>query len=642
MNNKNVVDVTIENIKNSTTFVELFYRGEIELKWYTFSYTEKALDYFLHNVDPSKKDEQIKVFKNLCVIYNDYIIHKREAELFTSFNELYLADFFDLVLKKTNIDSLLWNNYNTKKEKEFIFDSFNIISNILNKYIKYKTSELSDFSFILSRHQLNTLADIILNAMYYLKTINKSRLNPNEQFILKELYLLTLTYKDVDNIEQELLYDSNILSIQINNNFLLYDTIFYIEFLTNIDKVLNLKTELNKTFIKKVYKKIKKRIDSLTELNIDWEDINTINNTQGQLIELETLLNNLIDKYKIKIDKWINIDKSNDNKVSNSSVTKKTITTKEKKNNKENIVELNKKLIKLYKRKDIIKKDLKNKILGQNEIIDWIIDDSIKKLLLWFNKRPISILLAGDSWLGKTELAKQIGITLWWKSLHIPMWNYKHEHTDASFLWAPPWYIGNDENTVLEKYIISCQEECKVPVIIFDEIEKGHISLQNMYLELLDEWKLTFQNWNVYDLTKSIIIMTSNLWINEINKKSIWFWIGEDEDIIQEVNLSTIRNAIKAFFRPEILNRISNIYIFNSLSDKNIRDIITNTIKNSIKHIKQNIILKDIFWKKIDEVKLVDIKKELSKIVKLNNMNNIRKIESETENIIIKLLEQKK
>jgi len=626
-------NITIENeilkyidIEDYIKFVEFYYKWEITLSWLSYTYKENVLKFFTDKAKTkTEKKQKEKAFFQLIDIYNNYILNNKEAIMLTSFNDIFLEKFLKNTLKLTKVNfitkTLLNENW---KNIEILFDNLIIIKSILSKYVENKEDNSNDFSYILNREEIDLLWDLILNIFYILKNINKTKLSVKQEFLLKQTINITLSFIDE---EKDITEDNNsIIFLIINEPFALFDIVFYIELFDNIDKIISFNNKNNNKFLKDIYKKITIRIDYLKEKEKENEEDTWIKiKGKDWYNKMLKTIDNLWKKYNIKLEKGY------------SNYLWKVKKEEKKSKDKKSIEE---KLIEIYNKYEDIKKNIKNKILWQDLIIDNIFDKHIKKLLLGFNKRPISLLFAGDSWLWKTELAKQIGLALGYKSLHVPMWNLKHKHTDATLLWSPSWYVGYDEKTAFEKYLIDTKEKNEIPVIIFDEIEKWHSSLQTMFLELFDEWKITFLNGNTYDLTKSIIIMTSNLGIEEINNTSIWFNVWEENEIEKEnTNKNKILKQIQWFFRQEILNRISDIYIFNKLTKKDISKIIDNTIKEKINNLNLNTIINKLFSKKIDNIDFKKIKNKIAKIIKLDNIENIRIIESETEKIILEELE---
>ena len=158
------------------------------------------------------------------------------------------------------------------------------------------------------------------------------------------------------------------------------------------------------------------------------------------------------------------------------------------------------------------------------------------------------------------------------------MSEYTEKHSISKLIGAPPGYIGFEESGRLTKAI----KDRPFKVILFDEIEKAHPEIFNIFLQLLDEGRLADGQGNLVDFKNTIIILTSNIGSDIIlnNKLS------------EERNLTILKN-IKDFFKPEFLNRLDDIIIFNKLEKDNIKSIIGNQLailKNRLKNKNINII----------------------------------------------------
>ena len=633
--NKILKKTTVDDL---LLFVDLVYRKEIILSGYKYTISDIAIKEYCNDiVNTKEKDEweiselkisleevetQLKekkqnekkaiatiesrkeILMEFINIYNEYILEWITDVLFTSFNEIYLQSFF----KRVNKDDLL-----LKQTDITILTDLKIIHTVLSSYLSNirETSELNDSNYILTSKDLLDIVDILLNHLDHLKDKGLKNSNNEIVYLIKELFMLLLDTSISNNKNNISLWNN--VSLKILDSFFLFWNDFYIEFLENIDDYIDFTKKNNHTFLKNIEINLRNKSDNIKYANNSSKSdgMKELLDT-NDIMDILAIIKEIKTKYKIKTDTKVEDVQSNS---------------------------IDETYIELYKNRETIKNNLKSSIIGQDNIIDKITDIYLPKLFLGINKRPISIIFAWDSWLWKTELWKQLWIQLGHKSLHIPMGNYQQEHMDTWILWAPPSYVWYGEPTILEKYLDECDEQWKIPVIIFDEIEKWHPSLQNMYLEIFDEWKITFLSWKVKDLSKAVIIMTSNLGINDINKKSIWFGVESDEDNQQELNETTIKKAVSTFFKKEILNRISDICVFNTLSKWNISDIIDNTIKWKIENIENNSIIKKIFGQNFNKISISKIKKELKKEVELNNIENIRKIEHLAEKIILDILE---
>ena len=224
------------------------------------------------------------------------------------------------------------------------------------------------------------------------------------------------------------------------------------------------------------------------------------------------------------------------------------------------IYEINKKTSKLKG----LSKFLKNKVIGQDKIIDEL-DKITKKILLGLKEDlPYSILFIGKSGVGKTLLVKEYSTYLNIPLIRIDMNEYKEAHSISKIIGSPPGYIGyNDYDNVLEKV-----KNDPYSIILLDEIEKAHINVVNLFLNVLDEGVISDSKGNKVSFKNTIIIMTSNI-------KSEYDNIGFNKNNDKEED---IRNVLSTAF----VNRINKICYFNNLTIDDIRLIIKSKIKEIV------------------------------------------------------------
>ncbi len=177
--------------------------------------------------------------------------------------------------------------------------------------------------------------------------------------------------------------------------------------------------------------------------------------------------------------------------------------------------------------------------------------------------RPIgSFIFLGPTGVGKTELAKALAQDLFDDEramVRIDMSEYMEKHTVARLIGAPPGYVGFEEGGQLTEAV----RRRPYSVILFDEIEKAAPEVFNVFLQILDDGRLTDGQGRTVDFRNTIIIMTSNIGSN---------WIQEEKD--EEEIKKRIQEALRAHFRPEFLNRIDEIVIFKRLNDKQLSKIV--------------------------------------------------------------------
>ena len=207
---------------------------------------------------------------------------------------------------------------------------------------------------------------------------------------------------------------------------------------------------------------------------------------------------------------------------------------------------------------------LSQRVVGQDEAIK-AVSNAIRRSRAGLSdpNRPIgSFIFLGPTGVGKTELAKALAEFLFNDEnalVRIDMSEYMEKHTVSRLIGAPPGYVGYEEGGQLTERI----RRRPYSVILFDEIEKAHPDVFNILLQLLDDGRLTDGHGRTVDFRNTVVIMTSNIGSQFITS-------FRDENIIRE----KIMEAMKSKFRPEFLNRIDEIIIFNRLKKEDIMKII--------------------------------------------------------------------
>jgi len=199
-----------------------------------------------------------------------------------------------------------------------------------------------------------------------------------------------------------------------------------------------------------------------------------------------------------------------------------------------------------------LEKDLSAHIIGQDEAIEELAT-AIKRSYAGLNapNRPIgSFLFVGPTGVGKTALATQLAETLHVHFERIDMSEYMEAHTISRLVGAPPGYVGYEQGGLLTEMI----KKHPHTVLLLDEIEKAHPDIMNILLQVMDGAKLTDNNGVVSDFKNVILIMTSNIGTKEANV------MGFNKD-----NSMKTDKALKAFFAPEFMNRLSAVVEFNTL-----------------------------------------------------------------------------
>lgn len=224
---------------------------------------------------------------------------------------------------------------------------------------------------------------------------------------------------------------------------------------------------------------------------------------------------------------------------------------------------------------------LAERIIGQKEAINGLAD-AIRRARTGFKdpKRPIgSFIFIGPSGVGKTELAKALAEFLFDDDdalVRIDMSEYRERHTASRLFGAPPGYVGYEEGGQLTEAV----RRRPYRVILFDEIEKAHPEVWNSLLQILDDGRLTDGQGQVVDFRNTVLIMTSNLGTEYINRSGTLGFLGTASDNNEERDAKIkIDKALKDTFRPEFLNRVDEIIMFSRLSVDEMKQIVDLQLK---------------------------------------------------------------
>lgn len=223
----------------------------------------------------------------------------------------------------------------------------------------------------------------------------------------------------------------------------------------------------------------------------------------------------------------------------------------------------------MNKELDKLQKNLKQKIMGQDEIIDQLIAFTRKYKSNYLPQRPYSFLFVGSTGVGKTCLIKEYAKTQVSKYafIRIDMSEYREEHSISKLIGSPPGYVGyNDQNAVFDRV-----REYPNSIILLDEIEKAHPSVMKLFLQILDEGVIKDNKGNEIIFKNTLIFMTSNLGTNQ---SSIGFCNSKKE----------LHNTyLEEYLGVELVNRIDHIWYFKNMS----KDVITSIIQNRLENIKK-------------------------------------------------------
>lgn len=239
-----------------------------------------------------------------------------------------------------------------------------------------------------------------------------------------------------------------------------------------------------------------------------------------------------------------------------------------------------------------IEEALHQRIVGQDEAIK-AVANAIRRgrAGLAEEDKPIgSFMFLGPTGVGKTELARALAEFMFNDEkamIRIDMSEYMEKHAVSRLIGSPPGYVGYEEGGQLTELI----KHRPYSLILFDEIEKAHPEVFNILLQILDNGRLTDAKGRTVNFKNTIIIMTSNVgseYLEQLSELGFKADNGERKELPETKNLKEkIRLALKERFRPEFLNRIDEIIIFNPLTQKDIEQIVEIQLKNVSKRLEQ-------------------------------------------------------
>lgn len=230
-----------------------------------------------------------------------------------------------------------------------------------------------------------------------------------------------------------------------------------------------------------------------------------------------------------------------------------------------------------------LESELSHRVIGQDEAVA-AVAKAIRRSRLGIGsaKRPIgSFMFIGSSGVGKTELSKALAAAVFGREdflIRVDMSEYMEKHSISRLIGAPPGYVGFEEGGQL------CTKVRKRPysVVLFDEIEKAHPDIFNLLLGILEEGELTDSTGRKINFSNTIIIMTSNICADVLNRN---FSLGFAQN--QAVLKDEVHAALKKHFKPEFLNRIDEIIIFNRLQSAQLREIARTHLERLCENIRQ-------------------------------------------------------
>ena len=218
---------------------------------------------------------------------------------------------------------------------------------------------------------------------------------------------------------------------------------------------------------------------------------------------------------------------------------------------------------------------LHERVIGQDEAVS-AVSRAIRRGRVGIKdpKRPTgSFIFLGPTGVGKTELCKALAQAVFGDEnamLRLDMSEYMEKHAVSRLVGSPPGYVGYDEGGQLTEAV----RRKPYSVVLFDEIEKAHPDVFNMLLQILDDGRLTDSQGRTVDFKNTIIIMTSNVGARKITERTSALGFSNDADHKEEVNIrELVMSELKQVFRPEFLNRVDDIIVFNKLTKPEIEQI---------------------------------------------------------------------
>jgi ATP-dependent Clp protease ATP-binding subunit ClpB len=231
-----------------------------------------------------------------------------------------------------------------------------------------------------------------------------------------------------------------------------------------------------------------------------------------------------------------------------------------------------------------LEEHLHQRVVGQDEAIK-AVSNAVRRARAGLQdpNRPIgSFIFLGPTGVGKTELSRALAEFLFDDEnamIRIDMSEYMEKHAVARLIGAPPGYVGYEEGGQLSEAV----RRKPYSVVLFDEIEKAHQDVFNVLLQVLDDGRITDGQGRTVDFKNTVIIMTSNIGSQ---------FISEEES--REARSRLVMDALRAHFRPEFLNRVDEIIIFDRLTEDDLKQIVEIQLRRLTKRLEQQKITLDL------------------------------------------------
>ena len=275
--------------------------------------------------------------------------------------------------------------------------------------------------------------------------------------------------------------------------------------------------------------------------------------------------------------------------------------------------------------------ELHMRVVGQDEAVN-AVADAIRRNRAGLQdpKRPIgSFIFLGTTGVGKTELAKALAEFLFNNEnsmIRIDMSEYQERHTVSRLIGAPPGYVGYEESGQLTEAV----RRKPYSVVLLDEIEKAHPDVFNILLQVLDDGRLTDNKGRTVDFKNTIIIMTSNIGSHLIQENLEKITEENREEIINQTR-TQVFDLLKRSTKPEFLNRIDEIIMFQSLTREEVRKIVELQLKNVQKMLEKTSIKLTITKKAVDFIANIGFDPQfgarpIKRVIQKNLLNELSKM----------------